>query len=305
MDVASLYAKTTASLHFRVLGLAPYKAMVRRSRAKAKANLRLPCAEHSYLVDEMRENGVAQRHLDGFGVPYAAMLAAADRMCAELARDSAPELPHHYGVHRDVSGARLLADPEPYLFAVSEPLLDLVEAYLGLPVRYFNVSVKREIANGQLGGARHWHRDPEAENVFKIIVYLNDVDARGGPLEVLSAPVSAGIKLQGPLSAKMGWALGYVPEEKRISCIGKRLTANVCDTGRCLHRVAVPTGEDRYSITFSYGTDHQYLIWDAQVCQQLEFVARYGALLSTRQRAASSGEKTPAFKRFRLYEERL
>jgi hypothetical protein len=92
------------------------------------------------------------------------MVAAADRMCAELAAQPVE------GVHfRDVSdGQRLPAEPELYLFALSEPLLDLAERYMGLPVRYFGVVVKREIANGVLEGTCDFHTDPEDENVLKI-----------------------------------------------------------------------------------------------------------------------------------------
>ena len=52
---------------------------------------------------------------------------------------------------------------------------------MGLPVRYFGVAMKREIANGVIEGPRSFHIDPEDENVLKIIVYLNDVDAGTGP----------------------------------------------------------------------------------------------------------------------------
>jgi hypothetical protein len=118
------------------------------------------------LCRELRAYGVAQRHRGHFGVPYGAMVAATDRLCAE---------PNWIAAHRGRPLPRTrrrppvdrAAEPEPYLFALSEPLLDLAERYMGLPVRYFGVAVKREIANGVLEGTRHFHTDPEDENVLK------------------------------------------------------------------------------------------------------------------------------------------
>src|SRR4029077_4655454 len=209
-----------------------------------------------------RTYGVAQRPLGYFGAPYEAMVAAADRLCAELAappvegghsRDVPVEALHS----GDVPDAEpLLAEPEPYLFALSEPLLDLVEAYMGLPVGYFGVSVKREIANGLLEGTRNFNRDPEDENVLKIIIYLNDVDAGTGPFQCLNSPDSE----------KVGRARGtelerIVPPSNWVTCLGPRLTANVCDTARCLHRASPPLTTDHYSITFSYVSERPYLLW--------------------------------------------
>jgi hypothetical protein len=239
------------------------------------------------LCQELRANGVAQRHLNYFGAPYGAMVAAADRLCAELAAQPVE------GAHfRDVpEDDRLLADPDPYLFTLSEPLLDFAESYIGLPVRYFGVSVKREIANAQLVGTRYFHKDPEDENVLKIIVYLNDVDVGTGPFQCLSAPDSA----------KVGKARGaelerIVPPSNWVTCLGPRLTANVCDTARCLHRASPPVTTDRYSITFSYVSERPYLVWGNDLARQQKFRERWGSLLSARQNMALS--RTPAGESF-------
>ena len=180
----SLRSKLAVSLHYKARDyFPPYEAWLRRGHRKARAahvGQLSNGGELDGLCRELRTYGVAQRPLGYFGAPYEAMVAAADRLCAELAAQPVE------GVHfRDVpDDERLLAEPEPYLFALSEPLLDLVEAYIGLPVGYFGVSVKREIANGVLEGTRNFHRDPEDENVLKIIIYLNDVDAGTGPVPV-------------------------------------------------------------------------------------------------------------------------
>ncbi len=63
---------------------------------------------------------------------------------------------HQRAHFRDVSDDdRLLAEPEPHLFALSELLPDLAERYyMGWPERYFGVAIKREIAIWRL--RRSW-----------------------------------------------------------------------------------------------------------------------------------------------------
>lgn len=292
----TLGSRLAVGLHYRARKFQPYEAWLRHGHRKARAASgdRLPNnGELDDLCRELRANGVAQRHLGYFGVPYEAMVAAADRLCAEL--EAQPVEGAHF---RDVpDDERLLAVPEPYLFALSEPLLDLAERYMGLPVRYFGVAVKREIANGVLEGTRNFHTDPEDENVLKIIVYLNDVDAGTGPFQCLSAPDSA----------KVGRAQGaelerIVPPSNWVTCLGPRLTANVCDTARCLHRASPPVTTDRYSITFSYLSERPYLVWAFDLARQQQFRERWGSLLNARQIMAL--EQTPTLTRHRSIEAR-
>jgi hypothetical protein len=292
----TLGSRLAVSLHYRARTFPPYDAWLRHGHRKARTACRDRLSNNGELDDlcqELRANGVAQRHLGYFGAPYEAMVAAADRLCAELAAQPVE------GAHfRDVpDDERLLADPEPYLFTLSEPLLDLAEQYMGLPVRYFGVSVKREIANGELVGTRYLHKDPEDENVLKIIVYLNDVDVRTGPFQCLSAPDSARVG-----KARDAELERIVPPSNWVTCLGPRLTANVCDTARCLHRASPPVTTDRYSITFSYVSERPYLVWGSDLARQQEFRERWGSLLSARQAMALA--QTPAPTRHRTSEAR-
>jgi hypothetical protein len=281
----TLGSRLAVSLHYRARNFRLYDAWLRRGHRKARADCSGRLSTNGELDDlcqELRANGVAQRHLAYFGAPYEAMIAAADRVCAELAAQ--PIEGEHF---RDVpNDERLLADAEPYLFTLSEPLLDLAERYVGLPIRYFGVSVKREIANGELKGTRYLHQDPEDENVLKIIVYLNDVDVGTGPFQCLTAPDSARVGKARDLELER-----IVPPSSWVTCLGPRLTANVCDTARCLHRASPPVTKDRYSITFSYVSERPYLVWSTDLVRQQKFLERWGSLLSARQKMAL--ERTP------------
>src|SRR5262249_52374986 len=161
-------------------------------------------------------------------------LDAADRLCAKLGQLDDPAA-HYY----DVTDEELIREPEPYLWGLSRPVLDFVERYMGLPVNYYGVSVKREVANGVLAGTRHFHRDPEAERVAKIIVSLSDVDGGAGPFQCLEASDSADVMTSGRRQRSLEVPSidvieRIVPRSDWRTCLGPRLTANVADTARCL-----------------------------------------------------------------------
>ena len=276
----TLGSKLALSLHCRARNLPPYEAWLRHGHRKARAACRNFLPDNCKLDDlcqELHAHGVAQRHLSYFGAPYEEMVAAADRLCAELAAEPV-EGPHFRDVQDD---ERLLAEPSPFLFLLSEPLLDLAERYMGMPVGYFGLAVKREIANGELKGTRGFHTDPEDENVLKMIVYLNDVDAGTGPFQCISAPDSAKVR-----RARGAELERIVPPSSWVTCLGPRLTVNVCDTARCLHRASAPITTDRYSITFSYVSERPYLVWDRDLVRQRRFRNRWGTLLNSRQMRA-------------------
>ena len=270
-------SRLALGLHSRARAFALYEAWLRHGHQKARATYRdqLPNnAKMHDLYQELRAYGVAQRHIDYFGVPYEAMVTAADRLCALLAARPADGT-HSWDVGENDG---LLTDPEPYLFVLSEPLLDLAERYMGLPVRYFGVSVKREIANGKVVGVRNFHKDPEDEKVLKFIVYLNDVDAGTGPFQCLNALDSEEVgKARGAEMERIA------PPSDWVTCLGPRLTVNVCDTARCLHRASAPVTTDRYSITFSYVSDRPYMLWGFDIDLQQRFKEKWGSLLNARQ----------------------
>jgi hypothetical protein len=224
-------------------------------------------------------------------VPFEEAVSAADRLCVGLSLRPSDTTEHFY----DVSDDELIGEPEPYLFGLSTPLLDLAEHYMGLPVRYLGVSVKREIADGRCVGTRNFHQDPEDENVLKIIVYLSDVDYASGPFQCLNASDSADVMNTGrflrPSYRSIEDIERIVPREHWFIGLGPRLTANISDTARCLHRASPPVARDRYSMTFSYLSKRSYLVFAAGVDLQAKYLERWSSLLDDRQIAALEPSK--------------
>lgn len=280
-------SKWAVRIHYRARQVPPYDAMLRHGHRVSRLRHRedLPTIDGSWreLRREVRAFGVAQRPLEALGLPIDETVRAADRLCADLKL-----LPSDGGTHYHVaSDDDLIREPEPYLFGLSAPLLDFVEHYMGLPVNYLGVNVKREIANGVCEGTRNFHRDPEDENVLKIIVYLNDVDIDSGPFQCLNAPDSSEVMnsrrhLRAPFRG-IEDIERIVPRESWVTCLGPRLTANIADTARCLHRASPPLTTDRYSMTFSYLSRESYLVFAEGVELQRKFLERWSSMLDARQ----------------------
>ncbi|MBV9523298.1 MAG: 2OG-Fe(II) oxygenase, partial [Alphaproteobacteria bacterium] len=100
------------------------------------------------------------------------------------------------------------------------------------------------------------HRDSEDNRILKIIVYLNDVDARGGPFEFIPRPLSPPpwrIPHHGSRIADDAMA-GVVPPPMWSCCTGERGTAIFADTCRVYHRGRIAEREDRLTLFFCYNS---------------------------------------------------
>ncbi|MBF5044300.1 hypothetical protein FGE12_18020 [Aggregicoccus sp. 17bor-14] len=235
------------------------------------------------IYEELRERGLAQRPLAQLGLPLDATLSAADGYVERLrARTLAPGTAYAL-----IDDDELVQTAEPFAFGLQQPLLDLAERYLGLPVDYLGVNIKREVANGLSVGTRKWHADPEDDRMLKIIVYLSDVDDRSGPFEAVDAPRSDHVRR----TLRYTWSSDHklerlpevVPEAEWTRCTGPRLTAVFADTARCFHRASPPTGRDRYSMTFSFLSRKAYFCFASGRVLQRSFVSRWAQRLDARQ----------------------
>ncbi|MGY1727473.1 hypothetical protein ACI79J_10930 [Geodermatophilus sp. SYSU D01062] len=149
----------------------------------------------------------------------------------------------------------VLAESGVWQWGLQHELLDLVECHLGLPARYYGADLRREDATARTIGVRQWHRDQEDHRMFKILVWLNDVDLGGGPFEYVSRRHTA--RLVRDLRYVTGFVdddamRGQVPESEWRQATGPTWTAVVADTRAVFHRAMPPRQRDRYSVTFSY-----------------------------------------------------
>ena len=154
-----------------------------------------------------------------------------------------------------VPGKTLQNYPEILLWGLDEQLLDLVENYIGLPIFYLGAEVKRCFPTGGFTGIRKWHQDTEDYRMFKVIIYLNDVDEQGGPFQYIPEHKSdiAKKKLKyrfGLISDKL--MEKHVSYQDWITCLGKQNTVIIADTFRIFHRAKPPINQERLSLTLTY-----------------------------------------------------
>mgnify|MGYP000099513185 CR=1 FL=1 len=137
-------------------------------------------------------------------------------------------------------------------------LIAIVEHYLGLPVAYDGLNLFYTIADGRQIGTRKWHRDREDRRMVKIAVYCNDVDAGGGPLQILRRGVidpalessfTYPVLSQEDLEALLGRAPA---DDEVITCTGRAGTVIFSDTASQYHRGKPALTSDRCAIFYNY-----------------------------------------------------
>ncbi|MEL6496424.1 MAG: hypothetical protein AAFQ41_15075 [Cyanobacteria bacterium J06623_7] len=154
---------------------------------------------------------------------------------------------------------------EILLWALEPKLLNIVENYIGLPILYQGFAVRRSIADGQYSGVRRWHMDWEDRRTIKIIIYLNDVEAGGGPYQYIRKDASSRA-----VEALNYYNLGFLSDDEMqkgapsidwTACLGKQGSVIITDTSNVFHRAQPPTIRERFSITFCYTSAHPLVVW--------------------------------------------
>ncbi len=215
-----------------------------------------PLAESEHpLLASLRTEGVAITSLDALNLEMTPQLLRAARSAKQqLAQvNSMDDMgPDTFMLSSPLE--QMAAHPALLTWGSQPRWLNLIETYLQLPVAYHGVYLRRDLARPIVKRSRLWHTDMEDDHVLKIIVYLNDVDANGGPFEYVPKSLSHWLQRQ------LGHTCGYVPSgqvEKQIapdqwkSCTGPAGTVIIVDTGVLIHRGKVPD-RDRYTLFYDY-----------------------------------------------------
>jgi hypothetical protein len=146
--------------------------------------------------------------------------------------------------------------PDLYLLGLARPMIAAAESYLQEPCLYLGPTLKVERVAPK-ACTRMWHIDVEDLRMLRVLIYLNDVGPRGGPLEVLSAADSD--RAQTAFDYRSGYLSdsqmeAQVPASRWIPCYGQAGDALLFDGTRLFHRAQPPMARERYSLTFSYAT---------------------------------------------------
>jgi hypothetical protein len=229
-------------------------------RARTKHRRQLPplSPPDAAIVAGLEEKGVHITSLEALGLPGTeAMWQAASKIAAVYgARAARGEFAGQYTVQ--VGAEDLMRHPDILRWPLADRILDIVEAYLGLPAAYDMLNFFYTVADGRQVAARKWHRDVEDRRMVKVIVYLHDVDLDAGPLEILhrSFPGCQHVKggnfpvlTQEMLEERLGapLAAGDV-----TACTGKAGSVIFADVARHYHRGRPATARDRCALFYNF-----------------------------------------------------
>lgn len=149
--------------------------------------------------------------------------------------------------------------PNFYNWGIEQRLINILENYIGLPVAYHGVQIRKDFLNANQFSTMLWHRDSEDRRIIKIIIYLNDVEAENGPFEYVPASLTSIDNLNFYRLYSKIYNAGIdneilekiVPKSAWKSCTGQAGTVIIADTQRLLHHGTVRTKE-RSTLFFVY-----------------------------------------------------
>ncbi|MFT3967141.1 MAG: hypothetical protein QM690_14780 [Sphingobium sp.] len=209
------------------------------------------------IVDQLDRRGVAVTSIHALGlaggdgmVDIAAGLAR--RFTARAHGEWASGKPFIIVPPGDIVGA-----PAIFHWGLHDRLLDIAEAYIGLPAAYDGVAINYTVADGREISTRKWHQDWEDRRMLKVAVYLHDVDEDGGPFQVVARGDMRqsdrnGYSYELADDAELARRLGQDYRRDIMSCTGARGTVIFADTARLFHRGKPATARDRAALFYSY-----------------------------------------------------
>ncbi|MBW4472472.1 MAG: hypothetical protein KME45_19180 [Stenomitos rutilans HA7619-LM2] len=147
-------------------------------------------AQDRLIAEACRQEGAFVTSLEGLGLPFTTpMLEEAEKLLVKMQADLASRT--------DLSTWGTTENPAyPQIFTVTDlpafsqwaqnqRLLNIIESYIGLPVAFQGVHLRRDFANEHPVTTEFWHRDLEDRRVIKLFVYLSDVAIETGPYEYI------------------------------------------------------------------------------------------------------------------------
>lgn len=141
-------------------------------------------------------------------------------------------------------------------------LQSISDGYTGAKtVNVFTLANKVVAVSGSKGSGEGWHKDASFRQ-FKAFLYLNEVDADAGPLELFQGSHKIDAYLKDMRSARLPFRQLRITDEqidqltardpgRRVRVVGKAGTLILADTA-CIHRGSPPVAGVRYALTNYY-----------------------------------------------------
>jgi len=210
------------------------------------------------IVNTLKKEGAYITNLEELGLASTPeMLKATQEQLAQMSANSnlhlAKKLPQIY----TVTDLQQIAN-----WAKETRLMKIVENYLGLPVAFQGVHLRKDLPNEEQFGTLLWHKDAEDRKMVKIFIYLNDVDEEQGPFEYIplhltSFPnrnayrIDKQLQQSGYLGLNDEQVEAIIPKSAWKSCPGPAGTVLIADPRTVLHHGTLRT-QERSALFFVY-----------------------------------------------------
>ncbi|AUT01585.1 phytanoyl-CoA dioxygenase [Nostoc sp. CENA543] len=226
------------------------------------------------IVDTLKTEGVYITNLEELGLTSTAeMLKVAYQQLAQMSATNNQHLSERLPEIYTVTDINQFAN-----WGRETRLLQIIENYLGLPVAFQGVHLRKDLPNANQFGTLLWHKDSEDRKMVKIIIYLNDVEQKHGPFEYVPLHLTSFPAINSYRIDYQLWQSGYlginddqldkiIPKSAWKSCPGAAGTVVIADPRTALHHGTIRT-EERSALFFVYTANppkrpelcHQY--WD-------------------------------------------
>lgn len=226
--------------------------------AKHRHNLPVLSSGDQLIAQTLKREGVYITSLEDLGLPSTAqMLESANYYAATIKSprsvQSGYSLPQIYTV-TDL--------PEFFTWGIEKRLQNIIENYIGLPIAFHGVHVRKDFPNEEQSQTLLWHKDSEDRRMMKVIIYLHDVTEKHGAFEYIPLPknytellnyyrVDYALWKSNFLGINDQKMMNIIPKKEWKYCTGKAGTVIFVDPRNVLHHGTVRS-EERSTVFFVY-----------------------------------------------------
>ncbi|MBG1242646.1 phytanoyl-CoA dioxygenase [Nostoc sp. NZL] len=228
--------------------------------ARWKHSRNLPALEgcDRNILNALKKDGVYVTTLADLGLNSTSeLLKAAYHQLSQMENPNNDHLDQRLPQIYTVTGL-----PEFYAWGIEKRLVNIIENYIGLPIAFHGVHLRKDFKSKHQFGTLLWHSDAEDRRIIKIFIYLNDVEQKTGPFEYIPRSLTSLFSWNYFRLYYKLWKSGYmgiddeqiksiIPKSAWKSCPGPAGTVIIVDTKNALHHGTVRT-EDRSTLFFCY-----------------------------------------------------
>ncbi|MEH2154177.1 phytanoyl-CoA dioxygenase [Nostoc sp.] len=228
------------------------------ARWKHSRNLTVLEGSDRKILNALKKDGVCVTTLADLGLNSSSeLLKAAYHQLSQMKNPNNDHLDEKLPQISTVTGL-----PEFYAWGIEKRLVNIIENYIGLPIAFHGVHLRKDFPSRHQFGTLLWHSDAEDRRIIKIFIYLNDVEEKTGPFEYIPRSLTSLFSWNYFRLYYKLWKSGYmgiddeevkpvIPKSAWKSCPGPAGTVILVDTKNALHHGTVRT-EERSALFFCY-----------------------------------------------------